>query len=213
MSINFIIADNQALTARGLRFIINHRFKDSEIQEVFNKKDLIEALLHKEDSIVILDYSLFNFRIVDELINTSVRFPKSHWILISNEFNDNIIRRISLEDNFSLLLKENETSIIIRAIENATNQCQYICPQLKAQISEDNNIFNTDTLTSTEIEILKLIAHGKSVKEIAGIRMSSIHTIITHKKNIFRKLEVNSVYEASKYAIKAGLVELMEYYI
>ena len=68
-------------------------------------------------------------------------------------------------------------------------------------------------LTPTEIEILKLIAHGKTVKEIATLRHSSIHTITTHKKNLFRKLEVTNVYEATKYALRAGLVEMMEYYI
>lgn len=58
-----------------------------------------------------------------------------------------------------------------------------------------------------------MIARGKSVKEIAAERFSSTHTIITHKKNIFRKLGVNNVYEATKYAIRAGIVEMMEYYI
>jgi DNA-binding NarL/FixJ family response regulator len=51
------------------------------------------------------------------------------------------------------------------------------------------------------------------VKEIAQQRVSSIHTIVTHKKNIFRKLEVNNVYEATKYALRAGLVEMVEYYL
>lgn len=68
-------------------------------------------------------------------------------------------------------------------------------------------------LTATETDILKLIARGKSVKEIAAERISSVHTIVTHKKNIFRKLGVNNVYEATRYALRAGLVELVEYYI
>jgi DNA-binding NarL/FixJ family response regulator len=68
-------------------------------------------------------------------------------------------------------------------------------------------------LTTTEVEILRLIARGLSVKEIAQERVSSIHTIVTHKKNIFRKLQVNNVYEATKYALRAGLVEMVEYYL
>ena len=68
-------------------------------------------------------------------------------------------------------------------------------------------------MTPTEREVLRLIASGKTVKEIAALRNSSVHTIITHKKNLFRKLEVNNVYEATKYALKAGLIELVEYYI
>ena len=70
-----------------------------------------------------------------------------------------------------------------------------------------------DPLTATEREVLRLIALGKSVKEVAAERNSSIHTITTHKKNIFRKINVNTVYEATKYALRAGLVEMVEYYI
>ena len=42
---------------------------------------------------------------------------------------------------------------------------------------------------------------------------TSVHTIVTHKKNIFRKLEINNVYEATRYALRAGLVEMADYYI
>jgi DNA-binding NarL/FixJ family response regulator len=70
-----------------------------------------------------------------------------------------------------------------------------------------------DPLTATEREVLRLIALGKSVKEVAAERNSSIHTITTHKKNIFRKINVNTVYEATKYALRAGLVEMVEYCI
>lgn len=58
-----------------------------------------------------------------------------------------------------------------------------------------------------------LIASGFSAKEIAAKRVSSIHTITTHKKNIFRKLGVNNIYEATRYAFRVGLIELVEYYI
>ncbi len=68
-------------------------------------------------------------------------------------------------------------------------------------------------LTSTEQEILKLIALGRTTKEIASERFSSTHTIITHRKNIFRKLAVNNVHEATKYALRAGIVDSAEYYI
>lgn len=68
-------------------------------------------------------------------------------------------------------------------------------------------------LTKTEIEILKDIALGMTTKEIAEKRFSSFHTVNTHRKNIFRKLGVNNVHEATKYALRAGLVDSAEYYI
>jgi DNA-binding NarL/FixJ family response regulator len=68
-------------------------------------------------------------------------------------------------------------------------------------------------LTKTETEILKSIAMGLTTKEIAKERFSSFHTINTHRKNIFRKLGVNNIREATKYALRAGLIDAAEYYI
>jgi DNA-binding NarL/FixJ family response regulator len=70
-----------------------------------------------------------------------------------------------------------------------------------------------DILTATESEIVKAIAQGKTTKEIAEERFSSVHTITTHRKNIFRKLGVNTAHEVVKYAIRAGLVDPSEFYI
>ena len=68
-------------------------------------------------------------------------------------------------------------------------------------------------LTSTETEIVKAIAQGKTTKEIANERFSSIHTITTHRKNIFRKLGINTAHEVVKYALRAGLIDSSEFYI
>ncbi len=68
-------------------------------------------------------------------------------------------------------------------------------------------------LTSTEREILRLIALGHSVKEIAAMRCNSEYTISTHKKNIFSKLGVTNAHDATKYALRTGIIDLVEYYI
>ena len=70
-----------------------------------------------------------------------------------------------------------------------------------------------DILTHTETEIVRAIALGKSTKEIAVERFSSVHTVNTHRKNIFRKLGVNTAHEVIKYALRAGLVDPSEFYI
>ena len=68
-------------------------------------------------------------------------------------------------------------------------------------------------LRKTENEILKEIALGATTREIAEKRFSSFHTVNTHRKNIFRKLGVNNVHEAIRYAMRSGLVDAAEYYI
>lgn len=71
----------------------------------------------------------------------------------------------------------------------------------------------THHLTTTETEVVKLIAEGKTTKEIAAQKNISFHTVMTHRKNIFRKLGVNSSSELIMYAIRAGWIDNIEYYI
>ena len=68
-------------------------------------------------------------------------------------------------------------------------------------------------LTATETDILKDIALGMTTKEIAGKLFSSFHTVNNHRKNMCRKLGVNNVHEATKYALRARLIDSAEYYI
>jgi len=68
-------------------------------------------------------------------------------------------------------------------------------------------------LTASEKVILKEIALGKTTKEIAAEKNLSFHTINSHRKNIFRKLGVNNAHEATRYAMRAGIVDVAEYYI
>ena len=113
-----------------------------------------------------------------------------------------------------MVLKENSGEEICSALRCMAHGECFLCHQITSLlISKPNKPETHSILTATEIDVLRLIARGKSVKEIALERTSSIHTIVTHKKNIFRKLGVNNVYEATKYALRAGLVEMVEYYI
>lgn len=68
-------------------------------------------------------------------------------------------------------------------------------------------------LTRSEKEIVKLIADGHTTKEIALKKHISFHTVVTHRKNIFRKLEINNVSELIMFAIRKGLIDNIEYYI
>ena len=120
---------------------------------------------------------------------------------------------------FGVVMKDNSKEEIITAIQCAIRKQRYICNHVSnlllsgtgspsVTLSTDNHL-----LTQTEKNILKEIALGKTTKEIAAEKKLSFHTINSHRKNIFRKLGVNNVHEATKYAMRAGIVDLAEYYI
>jgi DNA-binding NarL/FixJ family response regulator len=105
------------------------------------------------------------------------------------------------------------TSAFKEAFKGNRFICNYVSNLLLDNSKNAQNQSPKHLLTVTEQEILKEMALGKTTKEIANQRFVSAHTIMTHRKNIFRKIEVNNVHEATKYAMRAGIVDMAEYYI
>lgn|ERR1035437_4395296 len=215
---NIIIADNQDISNAGWHYILKSQPDISQIHDATEKKELLALLSEYPDSIVILDYTLFDFESVNELLILEVRFEKAEWILFSDELSDEFLRTLLYNTHsFSVLMKDCTKEEIGSAFKEALKGYRYICNHVSNLLLDINKNFQSlnarQILTITEQEILKEMALGKTTKEIASHRNVSVHTIMTHRKNIFRKIEVNNVHEATKYAMRAGIVDLAEYYI
>ena len=211
---NYIIADNQELTAYALQSLLK-RDEGSAIFRAVDRAGLTELLKEHEDAVVFLDYTLFDFADEDQLLIVAERFSLSEWILISDELTPQFIRRVVYSSHqFSLVFKDGPMSEIREALQSANRHTRYLSQRaLETIISQQQEEEKPDILTSTETEIIKAIALGKTTKEIAAERFSSVHTVTTHRKNIFRKLGINTAHEAVKYALRAGLIDPSEFYI
>lgn len=212
-----ILADNQDITRLGLKAVVRSvlgNFGELGVKETARRQELIAELKQNPTAVVVLDYTLFDLPSTDDLLNLAGRFPDVFWVLFSSDLTEQLIRRLSLEQNFSMVLKEDSAHEIVTALKCALGGVRFLCHQVtNLLLTPQAPLEKRDQLTTTETEILRLIALGKSAKEIAAERNSSIHTIHTHKKNIFRKINVNTAHEASRYAIRTGIVEMVEYYI
>ena len=211
---HYIIADNQELTRAGLKAIIRSKFP-GEISIADDKTELILQLKEHPESIIFLDYTLFDFNDASNLMIAADRFSQSEWILISDDLTTDFIGQIYYGSrNISILFKDTPLSDIVNALHSAQEGNRYISQRAVELLLSQRQKEDVETnLTQTEVEILKAIAQGKTTKEIANERFSSIHTINTHRKNIFRKIGVNSAHEAIKYAFRSGLVDTSEFYI
>lgn len=205
---NFILADNQELTRFAVESLIR-RHGEHTIQRAVDRVGLLEHLKNFEHSVVVLDYTLFDFVDVEQLLIVSERFSMAGWILLSDELTPKLIRRLVYSSNaFSIVFKDCPLYELKEALQAASRNSRYICQRamgtVVAELQEEEV---RGVLTQTEKEIVKAIAQGKTTKEIAAERFLSIHTINTHRKNIFRKLKVNTAHEAIKYALRAGWVD------
>ncbi len=212
----FIIADNQELTRYALEHLIGEG-KDSAVYVASNRAGLVKQLTFHPGAVVILDYTLFDFQDEDQLLIVAERFSLSEWILFSDELAPQFVRRVVYSSHqFSVVLKDSSVSELRQAIIMVGQHNRYLSQRametIIAQQQEEKQMSNY-VLTQTETEIVRAIAQGKTTKEIAAERYLSVHTVTTHRKNIFRKLGINTAHEATKYALRAGLVDSSEFYI
>ena len=211
---NYIIADNQELTGFALQSLLK-RDESNAVYRAVDREGLIQLLKEHEDSVVFLDYTLFDFADEDLLLIVAERFSLSEWILISDELTPQFIRRMVYSSHqFSVVFKDGPISEIREALQAVERHTRYLSQRaLESIITQQQEDEKPDILTATETEIVKAIAQGKTTKEIAAERFSSVHTVTTHRKNIFRKLGINTAHEAVKYALRAGLIDPSEFYI
>ena len=215
-----IIADNQALTALATETIIRALSDYSggapEIEFASSCQQLRDLLRDKSQTVVVLDYTLFDFSDCEQLVILSESNSNVTFLLLSDELTPDFLRYVIYNSQrIGVVYKDASLDILREAMSYAVRGERYIFQQalqiiLVRDVAQD---MHKDDLTQTEREVLKSIAQGKTTKEIAAERFSSIHTINSHRKNIFRKLNVNCAHDAMKYALRAGLVDETDFFI
>jgi DNA-binding NarL/FixJ family response regulator len=180
-------------------------------------KELQEKLRDSPDAIVVLDYTLFDFASMQQMLIVKAAAKESSWLLFSNELGEIFLRHVVLADpTLSVVMKTDPKEELDVAVERLILDAPFLSETVEhilditAPIEEDDEPIK---LTASEKLILHEIAKGKTTKEIAYEKNLSFHTVNSHRKNIFRKLGVNSLHEAIRYAIRAGIFDIAEYYI
>ena len=212
---NFILSDNQELTAYALKALIREQ-ENASLFYANGTDDILQLLQNDDESIVVIDYTLSDLQGDDQLLIIVERYSNAQWIIVSDDLTVSTMRKLVYTvHNVSIVFKDSPLKSFRNALAYVQRGERYICQRatevLISQQADDEQ--HPKVLTQTEIEVLRLLAQGKTSKEIANERYASIHTINTHKKNIFRKLQVNTAHEAVKYAFRAGLVDPSEFYI
>lgn len=208
-----ILCDNQDITRVGLQWLCND-MKYNDIAFAADKAALAKLLDEQEHAAVVLDYTLFDFASFDELLIWQQRFQSVQWLFFSETLTNDLVRLVvASSPRFGIILKDAPLPKIRQALHDTLRGEPYRYAPLVQMADEQRQEEERVKLTKTEMEILRDIALGLTTKEIAEKRFSSFHTVNTHRKNIFRKLNVNNIHEATKYALRAGMVDAAEYYI
>jgi DNA-binding NarL/FixJ family response regulator len=212
-NISIVIADPQYLTAFALETILKEKYEIA-----FNcntAADLLKWLETGHAGLLIMDRNLPDLDIKGDLVTIRQSVPRI--LLLSNEMYRSDFTELNAVGIENIVLKSTDREELFHAVENCLRGKKYYSDEILQMIVENNSSKNISSefcqLTSSEMEIVKLIAEGLTTKEIAAKKFISFHTVMTHRKNIFRKAAVNSISELIMYAIRAGWIDNIEYYI
>lgn len=215
---HIIIADSQYLIVESLRLLIESDEKLFLRGIAGTRKELFKIVENTtQPALIITDYNLFDYNGIDDF-KTMQGLNKALAVLIlTNQVGKAEIIEFTKAGIKNISYKTDEKEELISAIHLALkgkNHYSSDVLEILVEINEiKSNVSELSYLTNSEIEIVKLISNGMTTKEIASQRNISVHTVMTHRKNIFRKLNINNAPELLMYAVKAGLIDNIEYHI
>lgn len=212
--VHILIAETQYLIIEGLQSIFRRYPEFSVMGVMVNKQDLFDNLhILKPDLVVIDPLSLEDFR-VDDLQTIETVCPGTRVLIITDIGDPTIVHRIVDTGAKGYLTKTCDEKEIVDAIYALLRGEQMYCHKV-VNILIDGRTAEADNcepagLSEREVEIIRLIANGYTTRQIADTLYRSFHTITTHRKNIMKKLGINSTSELMVYAMNTGLIQPRE---
>jgi len=212
-----IIADSQFLVVEALKSLLEKDGRFHVAGIAATKKDLLHLLEMATKKLLITDFINLDDNGIDLLKTIRVLHPEILVLVLTNTLSKGEFNALTKLGIKNIIYKSADKDELFSAIEATLKGKKFYADEILDQILEtgDNKLTaeSEKNLTTSEIEIVKLIAEGLTTKEIALKRNISHHTVNTHRKNIFRKTEVSNASELIMHAIKAGWINNIEYYI
>ncbi len=212
-----VIADTQFLVVEALKSLLGNDERFSITGIVNSQYELRKVLDREPCQLLITDNALLDYDSLHDLQEIRHMFPHLSILILTNILTKAEFTELSKAGIKNIIYKTADRDEVLSAIEAACKGKKYYSDNILDMIlemGESKSVLEEPTqLTSSEIEIVRLIANGLTTKEIATRKNISFHTVNTHRKNIFRKMGVCSASELIIHAIKAGWIDNIEYYI
>jgi DNA-binding NarL/FixJ family response regulator len=210
MPIRVLIVDDHALLRQGVKMLLTLAPEIAVVGEATNGADAVRLAAQLRPDVVLMDLLM---PVMDGLAAiTAIRrdLPDTEVIALTSVLEDAVVADVIRAGAIGYLLKDTQADELIRAIRAAAEGQVQLSPQAIARLVREVRAPETPRpLTAREVEVVKLLAQGKSNKEIARVLNIGEKTVHTHVSNILSKLDVPSRTQAALYAIRTGLVSLM----
>lgn len=216
MPVRILLVDDHHMIREGLRSLLESDTGFEIVGEADNGRRAVELAAEVKPDVVIMDVAMPTLNGVEATQRILQNAPGTKVVALSMHTDRQYVGRMLEAGACGYVLKDSAFEELAVAIETVLSGRTYLCPRV-ASVVVDSYVRKPaegkDTvarLTPREREVLQLTAEGHSTKEIAFSLHVSVKTIETHRRNIMEKLDIHSVAELTKYAVRLGLTSLEE---
>jgi two-component system, NarL family, invasion response regulator UvrY len=209
--IRILIADDHAILRRGLKEILTREFKDVLCGEAASAQQALAQAQNQAWDLVILDVTMPGRSGVDLLKDLKRVRPRLPVLVLSMHPEDQYGKRVLKAGAAGYMNKESAPDELIGAIRKVLAGGRYVSPHLAEKLAVDLGKATGrpahETLSDREFEVLRMIASGKTVSQIASELHLSVTTVSTYRGRILEKMNLSSTAELMRYALLNHLVD------
>ncbi len=208
--IRVLIADDHTVVRRGLKQILLEGFPTALVEEVPDAEELIKRVMQSEWDVIISDLSMPGRSGLDALQQIKQFNPKLPVLILSIHPEEHYALRVLKAGASGYLSKDSAPDELVTAVNKVLIGKKYItdsiAEKLASVLDKDSNKAPHEFLSDREFSVLKLLAAGKSVSDIAESLFLSVTTVSTYRSRIMSKMDMKSNADLTLYAVEHKLL-------
>lgn len=216
MNTRLILADDHAMVREGLKALLERDKNIQVVGEAENGNETVILAAKVRPHIVVMDVAMPDMNGIEATRRIVGANPSTRVVALSAHANKGFVREMLSAGASAYVLKTRAYEELVRAVREVMKGKKYLSPDIARGVVDDyvelssslsdNPAFTV--LTDREREVLQQLAEGKTTKEMADALNVSVKTVETHRRNIMEKLDLYSVAELTKYAIREGVTSI-----
>jgi DNA-binding NarL/FixJ family response regulator len=213
MTVKIILADDHKMMLEGLSSLLSQQSGISIVGRAATGREAVQLAEKLLPDVVLMDVSMPDLNGIDATRQIALRSPATRVIALSMHSDRQFVVEMFRAGASGYLLKDSAFEDLATAIRTVAKNQMYIAPTLSGfedclSAPADNTPLVAPKLTDREREVLQMMAEGKVTKEIAAELNLSAKTVETHRQHLMDKLDMYTVAELTKFAIREGLTTL-----
>lgn len=211
-----LIADDHDVARRGIRAVLENHVGWQVCGEAKDGREAVDLAAAEKPDLILLDIGMPNLNGLEAARQILATSPDAQILILTMHDSDQVVREVLRAGARGFLLKSDAGRDLVAAVEALQHRRTFFTTKVSQMVLSGflNRDHRRDSapedniLTSREREVIQLLAEGKTSKEVAVTLNLSVKTAETHRTNLMRKLDLHSVADLTRYAVRNGIVQV-----